>query len=405
MLRFLYSIAYTLWAVVSLPTILYKKWWKKKNIHFLSKFLLPNFSLDPKNKILWLHAVSLGEMKAALWLIQELKKRKSFSLVISTQTSTGYHYAKSVFDGTVFFLPLDFYFLQKKLVNKIKPHVFILMESDFWLNQITALKEFGTKIFLINGKFSYRSFERVKKIPFFSKSLFSCFDLIVAQSEKMQTRFLHFVDQSKVIAKSNIKLLKTIPQVIGLFPVLKDSKLITVACTHPDEEMEIVEAIFPLLEEGFEIAIAPRHPERFETVFLEIKERYSGIEKLSSLKKSPLYLVDQMGVLNELYAQSSYVIMGGSYCSKKGGHDIFEPIMQGVFTFFGPYMQAQEELKELATQFQLGEMQEAKDLVKAIRGKEREQRDSFAVLKDFQKLKSTLIDSYESVLDSISKEM
>jgi 3-deoxy-D-manno-octulosonic-acid transferase len=404
-LRACYSFLYLIWAVVSLPILFYKKWVKKKEIHFLSKIVLPKYLSDSNQKTLWLHAVSLGEMKAALWLISELKKRKSFSLIITTQTATGYQFAKNNFDAAVFFLPLDFYFLQKKLVDRFKPNVFILMESDFWLNQLLAIKEHQAKTFLINGKLSKRSFERLKKFPLFTKTLFSCFDHMIVQGEKMKELFTQLSDNKSIDAKANIKLLKTPNAVIGLFPQLSHLKLITIACSHPGEEIEILDVIFPLIKQGFQIAVAPRHPERFEEVFFELKERFKEVEKLSSNFKAPIYLVDQMGILNEIYAKSTYVIMGGSFCSKKGGHDIFEPIMQGVFTFFGPYMHAQSELTQLAIHYQLGKMQTAENLAKAITDKEKEKKDSQAFLKDFQNLKNMLKISYESVFEIIAKEI
>ena len=107
---------------------------------------------------IWIHAVSLGETKAIGPLIDQIRSEyKEVQIVISTTTQTGQNEAKKLANLT-FFLPIDFSWLMKKLVKKLDPDLFILVETDFWYNLLSELKRNQARIILINGKISENSY-------------------------------------------------------------------------------------------------------------------------------------------------------------------------------------------------------------------------------------------------------
>lgn len=399
MLSFVYSLFILIGVVFSLPLVLYQKIFLKKKIPLFKKFFVPSVDAKLSRPVVWVHAVSLGEMKLAASIIQKLQERHSFTLVATTQTKTGYDFAKSVFLKNVFYLPIDLPFLQRRLVKKIKPDLFFLIESDFWYQQLKFMKKQGAKVFLLNGKMSDRSFSRWKNIPKIAGKLFNHLDVLFVQDLESKEKFSAFVDPSKVEVTGNLKLVKKVQEKKGLFPFLNERKVIVIACTHENEEIELYEALKPLIQEGWVFIFAPRHPERFSLVYSQLKAANRATLRISTQRCSEVLLVDQLGILNELYHYSTFAVMGGSYGSKKGGHDIFEPILAGVYVFFGPHMQSQRYLKKLAIENHLAEEKVATELVKAIRLKGLEQQKSFRV--DLEKFKGKIKSDSEEFFKKI----
>lgn len=368
MLNICYELALLLWGTAQVPKALYQKWKLKKKGTLFSK-ISPDISAinDLGSSVVWVHAISLGEMKAVSPLIAKIKAAyPQIQLVFSATTETGYEFAKSHYGSLTFLLPLDLYAIQKKLVKAVNPKLFILVESDFWMNLFTHLKKNGTEIVLVNGKISDTAFKRFSKLPFFSKKLFGFFDLLVVQNQDYFSKFSALTSSSKVEIGQNLKLSKTAAPVKGALSHLKGAKVITVACTHGNEEKELLEALSPQIEAGYTILLAPRHPERFTGVYESLKALGYDISFLDEGKDTKIILMNKMGMLNECYAVSTYAVSAGSFSSQKGGHDIFEPILQGVPTLFGPHMHAQRSFLSFANDYSLGFQVEEKNLSSLI---------------------------------------
>ena len=301
------------------------------------------FSLPkPDRPVIWIHAVSVGEVKAAQPLFEALKT-DTYYFFITTTTATGQAEAKRSLKGAdaYGYLPIDLTWVVRRFVKTLKPHHFILVESDFWPNLLTALKKNGTKISLVSGKISERSANRFLKIPFFSRRLFSCFDHLCVQNEEYFQRFAPFT--SRVQITGNLKL-DLVAQ-----PVTKRLELsqpvITVSCTHFPEEEWILDAL-----EGREgtLFLAPRHPERFKEVAELLDKRGMHYTRWSKNQMSKLVLIDAMGQLPICYAHSRLAILGGSFVNHVGGHNVLEPCLYGTPVIFGPYMHEQTEFAQRA---------------------------------------------------------
>ncbi len=315
-------------------------------------------SLPPQKKpVVWIHAVSMGEVRAMISFAKELAP--SYTLVISTTTETGLAEARRALPEAQvhFLLPLDFSWTMRSLLRNLSPSHLILCESDFWWNLLTQAHQSGIPISLINGKISERSTERFRFFSRVAHTLFSCFDQMCLQNEEYEQRFLSLgIPREKLCVTGNLKLDVEIPaeehpeQLRERLSLAPSDLILVIGSTHEPEEEELLYALSPLWErwKALKILLVPRHPERFSSVAELLKRQ--GIPFTRYSDPTPggrLILIDTMGQLGACYSLAHLAIVAGSYTSRIGGHNLFEPIQRGVPVFFGPYMHSQQELQQL----------------------------------------------------------
>lgn len=364
MFTLLYDCCLAVLGLVALPKLLwglFRKGKYKKSL--LARFGagLPVLSRRNNSPIIWIHAVSVGEAKAASPLFHAIKKNKPGArIVISTTTETGQEEAKRSMPDAAhyFYLPFDFSWLMKKAVQKIGPNALILVESDFWYNLLKIAKNSGASVLLVNGKMSLRSMRRFKKIPFLSKRLFRQFDRLCLQSQNYSDRFLQAGAQSDQIAVTgNLKYDHPIQQLpfadrarmkeeLGITP---KERVIVIGSTHAPEEECILSETKKIPQ--CRILLIPRHPERFEEVAGKLRSQGFSVLKWSESAQKrgdeQVILIDRMGLLTTCYQLADVAIVGGSYVETVGGHNVFEPVQCGIPTLFGPYMHSQLDLRDL----------------------------------------------------------
>lgn len=295
--------------------------------------------IDHRRPVIWIHAVSVGETKAASSLIPHIKESHPDStLIVTSITETGHEAAKMCIPQADhhFFLPLDISWIMRRFVKAIKPNLLLIVDGDYWHHMLLAVKKQGGKIAVINGKMSERS---QKRYGYF-KRLFKPIDLFCLQNDLYLSRYQTLnIPVEKLCVTGNIKFDIPKPEIA---PFALKGEFITLASTHEGEEKMILEALLPVLPNEITVLVAPRHPHRFKVV----KEL---------LKNYPMaQLIDQMGQLPTLYSHSKLAIVGGSFTDKVGGHDIFEPIRYGCPVIFGPHMHKQLELKALVEEGKVG---------------------------------------------------
>ena len=340
----MYDLIVSLGALLALPKWLLQKKYKGTRRQRLGLTLPPASENAPT---FWFHMVSMGETRAMIPIYLHLKaKHADATFYFSNTTQTGQDEAKRHFKGHFFILPLDLKPIMKRLARTINPDMLILSESDFWLNQIEAVKERGGRVVLLNGKVSEKSARRFSKVPLFSNKLFSAIDHLCVQNAEYEARFRSLnVPESKLTITGNLKL--AIPQKplssedlahwrdqFGLNPT---DTVITIGSTHEGEE----ELLLKKMPKDTRILLVPRHPERFA----KVKARFEN---------DSVTVVDKMGVLSICYSLSNIAIVGGSFAAGIGGHNIFEPIQVGKPVIFGPHMEEQKELVELVLSHEAG---------------------------------------------------
>jgi 3-deoxy-D-manno-octulosonic-acid transferase len=313
-------------------------------------------SICARQRIIWVHAVSVVEMKAAGILAPLLRKAfPSHTIVFSTVTHTGNKVAKTIATEKegVFYLPFDISFITDKVVRAVKPEIFISMETEFWPNLVDSLYKSGARLILANGRISNRSYPRYKKGKFFISRLLKKFSLILMQSDQDAARIIALgAPKEKVSVTGNLKfdipLLNLDNKRLELRKKLSlDEKeiLIIAGSTHKGEEKAVIDCFVRLKKEynNLRLLIAPRHIERVEEIENILTE--SGLEPVKiyflsighiANRAKPVFILDTIGELRSMYSAADIVFVGGSLV-KKGGQNPIEPASLMKPIIFGKY--------------------------------------------------------------------
>jgi 3-deoxy-D-manno-octulosonic-acid transferase len=385
-LSFFYEITLWLLALVYLPKLMYDYFIRKKYKQNLASRLGFNFPVIKKGerKLVWVHAISMGETKAVTALIKAIREQlKDPIIVISNVTETGHAEAKRSLPMADYhvYLPLDLNFIIRPIIKRIAPDLVILAETDFWYNFLKSAKDSGAVIALVNGKISERSFNRFQKIPYFTKKLFSIFNLMCLQSNHYQKRFKALgIDESKMQITGNLKFdaecpclsLEQYEEWKKQFEIGPEDQVVVVGSSHDPEEKLILEQFKSVWKElpHVKLMIVPRHPERFNEVAMLLEKENIPYKRFSQLneevKNARVILIDAMGLLRKCYQLADLAIVAGSYTPRVGGHNILEPSWYGVPVIYGPFMHSQPELVELMEEYQAGQQVPIGDLGEKI---------------------------------------
>ena len=358
----IYDLIFLLFILSYLPVYLFKK-----------KFH-PGFSLRlgvlpvglKLNKPIWIHAVSVGEAMAVKKLVEQLRSAyPNKQLVISTVTPTGNKIAMDMAGKNDFvtFLPLDFGFIVKKVLDVLNPSLFIIAETEIWPNLITCLHKKKIPIIIVNGRISDASFRGYLSIRFLLRNIFKKVTFFCTQTERDANRFSSLgVKREKIKVTGNMKFdatptnkdMRVTLDLKSKLGLQADVKIFVAASTHPKEEQIILSAYARLLETfpGLCLIIAPRHPERSKEVS-KIISRFQFCSRLISCINEPficatktVFVLDVIGQLNNFYSIADIVFVGGSLV-KKGGHNILEPAIFAKPILFGPHMFNFKDIAEL----------------------------------------------------------
>lgn len=355
-----YYLVLSIIYILAIPYLIFKSRGLKYKEAIPSKFFLKNNSKFKENGI-WFHSCSMGETKAIKPLIEKYIDQANISVI----TNTGFEEAKTI-SQNVRYLPFEIFL--PFWINKQK--VLVVMEAELWYMLFLVAKRKGAKTFLINARISDKSYNSYKKFSFFYKRIFKNIDKVFAQSAIDKKR-LEELGARNVEIIGNIKLAQ-LPKIKQKLPTLKTT-VITAASTHENEELLVLNAYEKT--QG-KLIIVPRHPERFEKVYTLIKEhaknkslsyhRYSQREDFDS----DIVLVDKMGILNDIYAISDLVILGGAF-EKIGGHNPIEPAFFKCKIISGKNIFNQKSLFECIKNYYLIENDELAEYLDNIKNLEK----------------------------------
>ena len=303
---------------------------------------------------LWVHAVSVGEARAAAPLINELKKIKPQSkILVTTTTPTGSAMVDMLLADKVHhcYFPYDLRWAMQRFISSTKPKTALIMETEIWPNMIDVTKRSGTKLIYTNVRLSEKSYRGYAKFPKLVSHTLSKVDLYAVQgaADRKHLQFLG-VDEDKIVETGSIKF------DVNIAPSLRESaevlrrrlgqdRLIWIAGSTRDGEESIILAAYKELKRQYPsllLILVPRHPERFDYMARKIQRRdlvcVRRTDDLSELSSDvDVYLGDTMGELSLMYACSDVAFVGGSLVPL-GGQNILEPCALGVPVLFGPYM-------------------------------------------------------------------
>src|SRR5579872_137792 len=269
------------------------------------------------DRVIWIHAVSLGEVLAISGLVGQL--RKAFPLhriLISTTTDTGQDQARKRFgEGNVFYFPMDFASAIRPYLQTLKPELVVLAETEFWPNFLRLSHASGARIAVVNARISDRSWPRYQRFRWALRKMLAQVDLFLAQTQQDGERLQSIgADPARVKVAGNLKFDVTLPLPPPIVENLRQSlraegagPVLVCGSTVEDEERLLLKA-FENVRVGHPRAVmilAPRHPERFDSVAILLQQLEFAFHRRSRWQGEPLaggvFLVDTIGELAALY--------------------------------------------------------------------------------------------------------
>ncbi len=341
-MRFIYSFLMYLLT----PYMLIRLWWKGRRLPAYRQRIAERFCLSKnQNKPvdIWVHAVSLGEVIAAIPLIDAMLDKK-WSVFVTTMTPTGSERVLARFGDKVYhqYLPYDLPGVLKRFFKKIQPRVGIIMETELWPNLIYQARAAKVPLLLANARLSDDSRRGYQWIKFIIKPVLNQFSAILPQGNEDAKRFIALGAKPEIVhVLGNIKFdLQTNTIDSKKFSDLKslwgaERIVVIAASTHENEEAQILAQLKRLQDAvpGVVLLIAPRHPERFQEVYQLCMHGgfntglRSNLNTLSS--ENEIVVLDSLGELLGMYQISDYAFVGGSLVPV-GGHNVLEPIAMNV---------------------------------------------------------------------------
>lgn len=305
--------------------------------------------------VVWIHGVSVGEVKAASNFIAQLRRlRPDLDLLVSATTPNGHIVARQEYpDLPVVFYPLDFANFPGRALDRIRPRCVLLMELEIWPNFLQAARKRDIPVAVINGRISERTFKGYR----LARGLLPQLDLITkycVQDRAYQKRLLDLgVDAARVFVTGNMKydsvvMPKLDEAAAELRPWLAPSgeKVLVAGSTHHDEEQAVLLAVAAVQAEGalpLRVVLVPRHPERSGTICEQVAQlghrpvRWTVARQgLPRLAPGDVVVVDTIGQLQRFYSACDVAFVGGSLIPH-GGQNMLEPAAQGRAVLFGPH--------------------------------------------------------------------
>jgi len=310
---------------------------------------------------IWVHALSVGEVNAALPLIQAFMRRwPQGSVICSSATATGIEALERRLGGkasAVAALPFDVLPVVDLAVTRVAPDLFVFVETDLWPNWIWDLRRRGVPVCLVNGSISSRAAARLRRLGPVKDLLYGGFDVLAMQSEDDRERLLGLgFSPEKVRVLGNLKYDIEVPVLdegrrgrllceLGLVP---EVPLWVAGSTHPGEEEAVLEAYRHLKAQvpGLQLLLAPRDPGRAGPVEAAargmgfgVRRRTAGAQK----GRADVAVLDTLGELSSCYGLGSVAFVGGTLVPA-GGHNLLEPAAHGVPVLFGPHVESCSEM-------------------------------------------------------------
>lgn len=316
-------------------------------------------------KVIWLHAVSVGEVLLALRFLEQFRGKDPEAVFLLTVTT---HAAREVAlrakkeRDEVLYFPADFRGAVRRFVGVLRPQIVVIFETEIWPCLLWELSSKGIPVFLVNARISDKAFGAYRKIRFFMSGLLNLMQGIGAQDERMRRRFIELgALPEKVIVTGNLKYEvnpaeeTAEPWVRAVRESAGDKEVFyfVAGSTHEGEEEILFRMLPSLLSQrpNLRMVVAPRHPGRFDSVLRKARVMGIGAQKISELlerrtdRSESTLILDKMGVLSGLYSMADLVFVGGSLVPV-GGHNPAEPAHFGKPILFGPWMQNFKDMSE-----------------------------------------------------------
>lgn len=373
----LYTVLTALGAVLLLPWFAVIRWRRGKYFHGLGERLgfLPaslRAAAAGGEAAIWIHAVSVGEVLAAVPLARGLRERfPGHRLIVSTTTPAGQALARERFAppflaDAIFYFPLDWPFPVRRAFRAVQPSLVVIVETEIWPNFLRYARRSGVPVVFVNGRISERSFARSRRWMWLARGFFRRVladgRLYLMQSEADAQRLLALgANPERVEITGNLKYDIAAPApgpLVDWLTAASESRapILVAGSVLGGEEDAVLEAFVAVRARfpGALLVLAPRKPDRFAAAAELVSQRGHSCLRRSAADLSTAFpadaevlLLDTVGELAAIYRLAAAVFVGGSLVAA-GGHNILEPAAYGKVPIFGPRM---ENFREMAEEF------------------------------------------------------
>lgn len=356
----LYSLLLATGIMLLAPRFAYLAWRHRKYLGALKERLGGGAPLSESRPVIWLHCVSVGEAMAAAPLASALQARyPDHALIVSTTTATGQRVARASLAGLaseIIYFPLDFRFAVKRALDRVRPALVLLMETEVWPQFLRACRERRIPVAIVNGRISPTSFRRYRVVRSFFGSILNQLSLAVMQTREDASRIRDLgIKEELVRVSGNLKFdakglsrdeQNLNAEIAARFHLRRPQFVLVAASTHEPEERITIDAFRALLLSHADsprprLVIAPRHPERFDEVADLLRKSDLSWSRRTNAptqndKACDVVLLDTVGELRSIYPLAAVVFVGGSI-AKKGGHNILEPAAESCCVVVGAH--------------------------------------------------------------------
>lgn len=344
---------YTLLLRAALPFLLARLWWRGRREPGYRDSMperLGYYDFPSRPKVIWIHAVSVGEARAAAPLVAALARaHPDHAILVTCTTAAGRETLKQVFGESVHtaYLPYDVPRVVQRFLEHFRPRLGILMETEVWPNLVAACRDNGLPVMLANARMSEKSARGYQRWRSLTRSAFAALSAVCAQSEADATR-LRALGASRIEVTGNLKF-DVAPDpaqlVLGrLWREKLDRPVLLLASTREGEEKLLLEALPPWDGKRL-VVVVPRHPQRFDEVAQWAQSRRTRTEYPAA--EVSVHLGDTMGEMGFYYAACDVAVIGGSFLPL-GGQNLIEALAVGAPVVMGPSMFNFSEAASLA---------------------------------------------------------
>ncbi|HEX5960011.1 MAG TPA: lipid IV(A) 3-deoxy-D-manno-octulosonic acid transferase [Rhodanobacteraceae bacterium] len=357
MLRFLYTLAMYL----ATPVIIWRlaaRGFRYRGYFRRWRERFGRFPDPGLHGCVWVHAVSVGEVNAALPLIMALKRRYApRAIVVTTVTPTGSERVRKLFGDEVFhvYLPYDLPRAVRHFLDRISPDLAVVMETEIWPNLFHQCGQRGIPLAVVNARLSERSLRSYRPIRPLVRGALGNVALIAAQSHADARRYCVLgAPPDRVHVSGNLKYDMPLPKGARQRGAeLREGwgagrPVWIAASTHEGEELAAFEAHLALLARLPDalLLIAARHPERFRAVEHAARNLGFAVATHSAGDAGPgtqCLVIDGMGVMMRYFAACDLAFVAGTLVPI-GGHNVLEPAALSKPVVVGPYTFNIEEI-------------------------------------------------------------
>jgi 3-deoxy-D-manno-octulosonic-acid transferase len=352
--RRLYSAL--LWA--ALPFVLLRLLWRARRQSGYLQHLSERFgryTQRPAAPLIWLHAVSVGETRAAAPVVKALRASyPQHAILLTHATPTGRRASEELFGDDVIraYLPFDLQFAVVRFLRHFQPALGIVLETELWPNLLHEAAARGVPLALVNARMSARSARRYARFASLSRRTLTTLSYIAAQTEG-DARRLRELGASPVAVAGNVKFDVAAPQEIDSIRAFLDRSRPVFLCasTRDGEEAMILDQVLAALPPAALLVLVPRHPQRFDEVAAMLSKRGIAFQRRSASQPVSagcrVLLGDSMGEMFAYYAACDAAFIGGSLLPL-GGQNLLEACVMGKPVLVGPHTFNFEEATRLA---------------------------------------------------------